>query len=853
MTAPNYALTLIEIDVDRCSLTYGTSPCTASIPATGTIKCHNGLGTCQDRANFANVPVTLRFAVATSYLVEAGVEVEAASIESVSYSPAVISLGEDLGQRSSLTVTFRDHRHSDTGPAGDKYLSDRDYNPYELGTYWGKFRTRNPFLRGRSLRFIQGLLGQALEDMDTRHFVIESFDGPNLDGTFSITAKDVLKLADADRAQAPLLSPGFLSGAIDDNDMAFTLTPAGIGNSDYPASGTGAIGGDELVTFTRSGDSVTITARAQHGTDAQAHSAGARFQVCLVYDAEDPADVVADLDENFAHIPSAQIPLAAWQAETGAYYRRLVSAVVAEPTGVKKLQTELIQQCGLAIWPDDVENQIRLQVLREISTDAELFDDSNIVAGSLRVTEQPEKRISQVWVYFGLKSPLLPIDDPTSYRSCAILVDLDAEEDYGQPAIKKIYSRWIPSGGLTIAQRVAQIQLGRYVKAPRAFRFSLFRRGAETPVLGEGCRLQGLPMQDATGAYENVPIQITRLRPGDGLWDVEAAEMLFNSAYDEGDGTPTVIFDANENNVDLLTRFEDLFPAATHGDTVEFYINAGVIIGSTSTSVAAMTVGNWPTLLITGNRTSGSPTLTGIADTTGLAIGQRVFGTGIPAGAKILSIVPNTSVTLTANASSGSSTSTALTVHSVVLNLYLRGRVQGKGGAGGDGGYAPPQGPSNHQDGFPGSPGGPALYTRYSINLFIDTGDAEVFGGGGGGGGSTYAVLFSTSRSGPGGGGGAGTGGGAPGVLNNANGLSVAFDVPGAAGTSEAGGRGGYSTDSPTLMPAGDGGGPGLPGAAGNTNNSFTPGTGGAAGTAIDGVSYVDKTGAGDIRGSETN
>jgi hypothetical protein len=828
----NYELTYVEMDLDHCSLTYGTSPCTASIPSTGSIKCFNTIGTCQDRANFDNVPVTVRFAKPASYR-PLDIEVEAASIESVSYTPAVISLGEDLGQRSSLTITFVDHRHSDSGPAGDKYLSDRTYNPYEQGTYWGKFRTRQRFLRGRPLRLIQGLVGQTLAQMDTRHFVIESFEGPGLDGRFTITAKDVLKLADADRAQAPLLSKGSLSAGINNSVTAATLTPAGIGNSNYPASGYLNLGGKEIVSFTRSADSLTIT-RAQFGTEAVAHSAGDRAQVCLVYDAEDPANVVADLFETYASIPSTAIPLAAWQAETGAYYRRLVSACIAEPTSVKKLVSELVEQCGLAIWPDDVENLVRLQVLRNIATDAERFDDSNVVSQSLTAREQPDKRISQVWTYFGLKTPLEPLDEPQSYRSSAILVDLDAEEDYGQPAIKKIFSRWIPSGGLTIAQRVNQIQLGRYVQAPRAFAFSLFRRGAETPVLGEGVRLQGLPMQDETGAYEDVPVQITRLRPGDGLYDIEATEMRFNSAYDEGDGTPTVIFDANENNVNLLDRFENLFPAAEAGDTVEFYVNEGVIIGSTSTSVAAMIAGSWPTQAVTGNRTSGSPVISGLSVNTATwaAVGQRVFGTGIPAGAKILSVNSSSQITLDTNASSGSGTSTSLTVHTVIINLYTRGRVQGKGGNGGT--YFV-------NNALNGLPGGPALYTRYGINLFLDVGDGEVWSGGGGGGAVT--LIYTPGMSG---GGGAGTQTGSAGQEYSPNPWT-----PATAATAEAGGQGTFRNSGEK---GGAGGGPGLAGSAPTSSvASQYKGTGGAAGAAIDGVSYIDKTGTGDIRGSETN
>lgn len=842
MSEPNYSLEYIEIDVDRCSLTYGSAPCTASIPTTGDIKCFNSLGTCQDRANFANVPVTLRFAKDSTYR-PIDIGIEAASVESVTYSPAVISLGEDMGQRSSLTITFKDHRHSDTGPGGDKYLADRDYNPFEQGTYWGKFRTRNPFQRGRSLRWIQGLLGEDIADMTTRHFVIESFDFDALNGKFTITAKDTLKLADGDRAQAPLLSPGFLSANINNSVTAATLSPAGIGNTDYPASGYLNIGGKEIVSFTRVADALTIT-RAQFNTEAVAHNSGDRLQLCLHYNAEDPADVIADLFENYAAIDAAYIPTADWLAETEAFYRRVVTALIPEPTPVKTLVSELIQQCGLAIWWDDVGEEIRLQVLRAISTTAETFNESNTVEGTLQAREQPGKRISQVWCYFGILNPLKGVGDTDNFRSTAIRVDLDAEEDYGQPAIKKIFSRWIPFGGLTIADRVTAIQLGRFRTAPRHFAFELYRRGAETPVLGEGCRLFGLPMQDATGALADVPIQITRLNPDVGVYQVEAEEQLFVDLDNEDPNVHPIIIDSNVLNENLRTHHDTLFGTLDNGVTVNVTVNAGVIVGSSSTVNPAFDVGTWPTQAVTGNRTSGSPILSGLSvDTaTWAAVGQRVFGTGIPAGAKILTVDSTTQVTLDTNASSGAGTSTALTVHTVIINIDLNGRIQGKGGNGGNGGTGTTD---PLRDGQNGQAGGLALLAAYGINLDLTTG--EVWGGGGGGGGSSVLVY----SGGPGGGGGAGFNPGSGGAGGTDGSV---FGGNGNPGTTSAGGQGGsHGIGGAPVGDAGDGGGPGLSGTNGSASGGgYDAGTGGAAGGAVSGLSYVDKTGTGDVRGTET-
>lgn len=64
----------------------------------------------------------------------------------------------------------------------------------------------------------------------------------------------------------------------------------------------------------------------------------------------------------------------------------------------------------------------------------------------------------------------------------------------------------------------------------------------------------------------------------------------------------------------------------------------------------------------TGNRTSGSPIISGISSTSGMYSGQAITGdAGIPANTKILSVDSSSQITLTANATSGAATSTALT------------------------------------------------------------------------------------------------------------------------------------------------------------------------------------------------
>lgn len=743
------SLTVVEIDIDYCTLVYGTAPCTATLSGeepTGTRKCFNTIATCQDRANLDLEPITLRFAIGTDYLAESGIDA-IASIADVSITPAVVSLGKDLGTRASVRVTFNDHPWPDTGPGFDKYATERPYDPFKVGTFWGKFRARQPYLRGRGFRLIRGILGQTLAQMETRHFIIDSFDGPSMDGTYTIVAKDVLKILDGDRAQAPAVSQGFLTANLTAAATSASLNPSGIGNLQYPTSGFVAIGGKEIAGFTRSGDTLTLT-RGQYETEAVEHAAGDRVQLCLEYSGEDPADIIADLMETYGGVPSSYIPIAAWQSQTAAYLRRQYSSLIAEPTSVSKLISELVEQAALSIWWDENARLMRLIVLREIPDDAARFDDESVLDGSLRIAEQPNNRLSQVWTYFAQINPLRSATEPDNFRSIAVTIDVEAETDYGSPAIKKIFSRWIPAGGRTVASRVNDIQLGRFRDAPRKFTFELFRYSVERPQIGLGYQIEAWPLQTDIGERDRVPMQFVKITPDADRYRVEAEELRFIE-FDEDDvDNRVIIFDANINNVNLRTTHDLLYPAPVSGDVVNCIIESGAIVGSTSTSTPAFDLGSWP---------SG-----------------------------------------------------------VVVNLLIRGRIQGRGGKGGN---ATSPGPVQT-----GGAGGPALYTRYAVAITFEGG--EIWGGGGGGGGGFFF----------GGGGGAGQ-------LPGAGGTGSGQD--GNAGTTEAGGTANQGNGR-----GGNGGGPGLPGATGGNDNSIA---GGAAGNAIDGVSYVTETGTGDIRGPEIN
>ena len=349
-------ISFIELEVKKCTRVYGSSPCTAAVGVTGDQKCFNSRATCQDLPNILEANESVRLAKPSSIKpddINSTPYIE--NIESISYTPPVLDLGRSIGVRASLSVSFKDHRSPDSDATGDPYLNDRNYDPYTLGTYFGKLKARHPFLRGQSIYWVQGTDGQEFESMERRHFIVEETAGPNSSGTYSITAKDALKLAQGDRALAPKASQGYLVNAItaaQTPPFTVVLSPFGIGNVDYPTSGTAAIGGKEIVTFTRSGDSLTITARAQNNTEAAAHEPEDRVQLCLKYSSQTAPTILNSLLTNYTDIPAGYIPLADWVVESNIYLGKSYSTVIAEPTPINSLINEILEQTGSNMWWD---------------------------------------------------------------------------------------------------------------------------------------------------------------------------------------------------------------------------------------------------------------------------------------------------------------------------------------------------------------------------------------------------------------------------------------------------------------------------------------------------------------------
>lgn len=463
----NEPITLVEIDRDVCSLSFGVSPC----PATGT-PCYNTWRTCAAPAAFTATTQTLRFSKPRADL---PLSLDAVpSVVSTSTAPTELNVGDvdassgPLGKRAQATVTFQDHPTSDIQL--DPYIAQRTYNPLTRGTFWTKMQARWPYHKGRKMRIRDGYIGQNPVDMITREYLIDSIDGPDSRGRVTLRAVDPLRILDDKTSQAPEQSSGELSASINATQTSMTVSGAILAN--YPASGTLRID-DELMTYTGRTESagiITFTGitRATDGTAAEAHEAETRVQTCIRYTDINAWEVAKDIIQNYAPAAYSFIDLAQWETEADQWLDGfIVSSVISKPTGINQLLAELCRDAQFFIWWDERAQKILIRAVRPPSeVPISWSDDANIIAGSQSIQYKTDERISQVWYYYQPRDLSKDLTQEANYRKVRIRIDASSqsEREYNEPAIEKIFSRWVRSDAIVTA--ITTRIINRYRQTP---------------------------------------------------------------------------------------------------------------------------------------------------------------------------------------------------------------------------------------------------------------------------------------------------------------------------------------------------------------------------------------------------
>jgi hypothetical protein len=512
-----------------------------------------------------------------------GLEVDAPSMSPPSIRPAQISITGGLGVRASASLSFKEHM--------DHIRFGTITSPVR---FWPRWRAEHQGYQGASIAIFSGYIVNGVFDVSNfqrRDFILDSFSH-NESGA-SISAKDVLKLANNDRAKAPRTSTGELNADILAADTSITLKPAGVGNLEYPASGLARIG-DEVVTFTRVADVFTVV-RGQRNTIADDHNEDDVFQLCLAY-SDTVTDIINDLLVNYANVNSALIPKSEWDDEAGLQLPGLYEALITEPTGVEDLIKEINQSAPSYLFFDDRTNLIQFVAVKEPpSTAITLTAEDNLLKGSTSIIDKPELRVSTVIVNFGVFDPTKDLDEVSNYRQGHVRINLDSITKYnGIEKYKTINSRWINNANRAAAVRLAAKYGRRFQDIPRQVTFALDAKDSDVKT-GTTAFINSDLVVDNTGARFNMPVEV--------LASGESRNYQYNALeYQYGESLPAdldsedpnqrlVVLSGEITNINLRAIYDSLFPDLLAAYDVVFVFDSSCIVGSTSSATYAIETG----------------------------------------------------------------------------------------------------------------------------------------------------------------------------------------------------------------------------------------------------------------------
>lgn len=503
-------VTIVELDLDFCGNSYGVSPCAAAVGTTGTQCCFNTFPSCQDTANYAKSSKTYAFCSDIAGL-PVGMTLFPC-LSDVSIAPTQLSTS-GVSVSATATVTLKDFPHHDRGV--DPYADTRAYDPRSRGTFFGKLRSRNPYMVNRVMRVKEGYLeANGTISAQTRTYFIDRFEGPDANGVVKIYGKDPLRFADTEKAQAPVASKGTLSADLTNIATSLTLLPAGVGD-DYPTSGTIRID-DELMTFSgRTGDTLTGLGRASDGTTVDSHDAETSVQLCIRYTAASVPAILKDLLVTYAGIDAGYIDDADWANENDTWLGSYTSTVVlSDPAGVKNLINEVLESSGSALWWDDLAAQWRFKVIVPFQPGnavTALNETQHILQGTFKVKDLEKERISRVVIYYNAINAVGEVKRE-NFRTISVQVDATSEgpNAYGTPLNREILSRWLASEPL--AGEVSTRLLSRYKETPRQITFQLDAKDAALKV-GQIADISSRLIQADDGLPRNIRYIVTEVRP----------------------------------------------------------------------------------------------------------------------------------------------------------------------------------------------------------------------------------------------------------------------------------------------------------------------------------------------------
>ena len=441
----SHQLASVTITTQRCSLAYGTSPCTAARRAG--LECANTFKTCQDVPNYAPSASTLVFTPAASS--SDGINAI------VDYRASATQIGvAGLGIGFDASITLQDFETLGDDLLADPYATTRDG---VAGTYLGRLFARYDNLIGRAVQIRQtgGIIQYGVLD------AINQRDGDR----WELRIKDPMSTALGADVQ-PAHSTA-LTAAVTATGTDFTTGE----RLDGALFDTYFLIGEEVIKYKSivpANTPIHRFERAQFGTTAAAHAIGAELTSIYYWDNEPVEDIVRDLVVGRV-VPSALIDFEAIGTEfTGGF---------AKPQPLKEVLEELLTS-GLAfMWWDSYRQRLRLTSTAPWGVTIPELTDAEILDEGVNVRNNPKWQRTRSIVKYGGTSPVADRDDLETHTVTYIDEVLESIEGLNKQVEIEFSSRWIGNNddhadlvARRLVERWSSTPLSVLVKIPEELR-----------------------------------------------------------------------------------------------------------------------------------------------------------------------------------------------------------------------------------------------------------------------------------------------------------------------------------------------------------------------------------------------
>ncbi|MBL4941130.1 MAG: hypothetical protein JKY81_05635 [Colwellia sp.] len=401
-------------------------------------------------------------------------------IQSISETTTELKPGDGLSSRGSLKIVFSDNDRQDPNVDAPGVTSAIR----RQGTFFGKLAARQIFenkaVRLKLYRVQQDGTIDLVNGAETRYYIANSFvAGSN--GTWTLTCKDVLSLANLNEKTWPIPTQSFLRQDIDDSQTIIqvdnetdysNIFAVRIGDEFMRITGVDtSIPSDHKIQVAARGFSLIapISGELLTTTTFDDHSAGDEVFLCELSDDESIDSlltrVLVDSDFDVSLIPTAE-----WAAEVAEWHPNdKINTLHSESESVNDVLKKILTGFLMDLWFSTTENKAKLSAISVWKqSSSAITEGKEINAYTITKKPQDSMRASRALVVYD-KRNLADDDSVASYKKASQFSDnsIIGPELFGKHKDKLFESNQL------IGTDAADLLVQRYVSR---FKFTPFIR-----------------------------------------------------------------------------------------------------------------------------------------------------------------------------------------------------------------------------------------------------------------------------------------------------------------------------------------------------------------------------------------